>query len=253
MIIYISCAKTMNDRTPAQIPPVTSPAFAAEANDNAAFMSHFSAEELSKILRINKKLAAENCLRYRNFFSEDNHPIPALSAYTGIVFKHIWPEQFTESDRTYAQDHLLIASFLYGLLRPSDGIKPYRMEGDVKLPERNGITMFDYWKPILTDFFISRIKEDDGILINLASAEMKELLNWGKVRREVRIITPEFLVHKGNSLKNIVIYTKMCRGEMTRYILMNRITEPEELRNFSWEGFTYNPKESTDERFVFTL
>lgn len=253
MIIYISCAKTMNNRAETQTPFTTLPVFGTEANDHAAFMAQFSAEELKTKLRVNTKLAAENYLRYHDFFSENNRPIPALNAYTGIVFKHIRPELFDNNDWTYAQSHLLIASFLYGLLRPLDGIKPYRMEGDIRLPERDAVTMFDYWKPILTDFFIKQIKEDDGILVNLASSEMKNLLNWEKVEKEVRVITPEFLVNKGNKPRNIVIYTKICRGEMVRYILKNHIAQPEELQGFNWEGFTYNAEESHNGRLVFTL
>lgn len=80
--------------------------------------------------------------------------MPAVCAYTGAVFKRILPKDFSAEDFRYAQEHLRITSFLYGLLRPLDGIKPYRLEGDVRLPEKGGISMFDYWKPLLTDYFI---------------------------------------------------------------------------------------------------
>ncbi len=146
-----------------------------------------------------------------------------------------------------------ITSFLYGLLRPLDGIKPYRMEGDIRLPERGGMTMFDYWKPLLTDYFIANIKRQGGILVNLASGEMRDLFNWKRVEEEVRVITPEFQVWKGGQLKTIVIYAKMCRGEMLRYIIKNRIENPEDLKAFTWEGFAYDEGRSTDEHLQFTL
>ena len=150
-------------------------------------------------------------------------------------------------------EHLRITSFLYGLLRPLDGIKPYRLEGDVRLPEKGGISMFDYWKPLLTDYFIEEIKNCGGVLINLASAEMKDLFDWKRVEQEVRVITPEFQVWKAGQPKTVVIYAKMCRGEMTRFIVKNRLECPEELKSFSWEGFVWDEIRSTENVWHFSL
>lgn len=97
--------------------------------------------------------------------------------------------------------------------------------------------MFSYWQSRLTDDLLGRIHADDGILVNLASGEMKRLFDWKRVCREARVITPEFRVREGDRLKTVVVYTKMCRGEMTRHILKNRIADPATLRSFEWEGF----------------
>ncbi len=253
MMIYISCAKTMTARSKQQVPFTTTPAFEADARQNAMHMAQFSAEELVRMLRINSRLAAENRLRYQDFLSPDNQALPALLSYTGIVFKRIAPKDFTKDDLEYAQQHLLISSFLYGLLRPLDLIKNYRLEGDVRLSENNNETMFNFWKPRLTDYFIAQIKQQGGLLINLASSEMKDLVDWGKVTREVKVITPEFQVYKNGKPATVVIYTKMCRGEMTRFILKNRLGDAESLKSFSWEGFNYNPRLSTDTQMVFTM
>ena len=113
--------------------------------------------------------------------------------------------------------------------------------------------MFDYWKPVLTDFFIDEIKKKGGILINLASSEMKDLFDWKRVCSEVRVITPDFHVYKNGKLSTVVVYAKMCRGEMTRYILKNRIEDPEQIKLFEWEGFCYNEHESTEDNLVFTM
>ena len=86
--------------------------------------------------------------------------------------------------------------------------------------------MFDYWKPILTDTFIKEIKAKGGILINLASGEMKDLFDWKRVEQEVQVITPEFQVWKKGKLTTVVVYAKMCRGELTRFIIKNRIENP---------------------------
>lgn len=166
MMTFISCAKTMTGRSKIQTPVTSTPQFQTEAIQNALDMSQFSAEELERLLRVNSKIAAENYMRFQDFCSDSPSALAALLAYTGIVYKRIHPQDFTPEDFQYAQDHLRITSFLYGLLRPLDQIKNYRMEGDIKLPERGGISMFDYWKPILTDTFIKEIKARGGILIN---------------------------------------------------------------------------------------
>lgn len=199
MMTFISCAKTMTDHSKVEVPTTGTPQFQAEAIQHALDMSRFSAEELERLLRVNSKIAAENYLRFQDFCSEANKALPALLAYTGIVFKRICPQDFTAEDFQYVQDHLRITSFLYGLLRPLDLIKNYRLEGDVRLPEHEGISMFDYWKPILTDEFIKSIKAQGGTLVNLASNEMKDLFDWKRIEQQVRVITPEFQVwKKGN-------------------------------------------------------
>ena len=226
MLTFISCAKTMVSHRSLKVPEVTVPYFEAEAVRNALEMSQVSAAELEKLLKVNAKIAAENKVRFHDFCSEDNHPMPAIGAYTGAVFKRILPKDFTADDFRYAQEHLRITSFLYGLLRPLDGIRPYRLEGDVRLPEKGGITMFDYWKPLLTDYFIEEIKKRGGILVNLASGEMKDLFDWKRVESEVRVVTPDFQVWKGGKLKTVVIYAKMCRGEMVRHIIKIALDAP---------------------------
>ena len=133
MLTFISCAKTMASHCSLKVPEVTVPYFEAEAVRNALEMSQVSAAELEKLLKVNAKIAAENKVRFHDFCSEDNHPMPAIGAYTGAVFKRILPKDFTADDFRYAQEHLRITSFLYGLLRPLDGIRPYRLEGDCLL------------------------------------------------------------------------------------------------------------------------
>ena len=115
-------------------------------------------------------------------------------------------------------------------MRPLDVIRSCRLEGDVVLPELGNQTMFSYWQSRLTDVFIEDIKKAGGILCNLASDEMKSLFDWKRVEKEVHVITPEFQVWKNGKLASIVIYIKMSRGEMTRFILKNRIENPEDLK-----------------------
>ena len=134
MLILLSCAKTMSDVSKTKTPLTTFPGFRKEAAEVALQMSQFSVEELERLLKVNPKIAVENYRRYQAFHSEGTRELPALLAYTGIVFKRVHPQDFSEEDFCYAQDHLRLTSFCYGLLRPLDMIRPYRLEGDVRLP-----------------------------------------------------------------------------------------------------------------------
>ena len=233
MLLLLSCAKTMGN-TSKIIPPFTTvPRFQQEAAAIALQMSQFSVEELERLLRVNPKIAVENYKRYHDFHAEDTRELPAVLAYTGIVFKRLNPAGFTEEDYRYAQDHLRLTSFCYGLLRPLDAIRPYRLEGAVQLSEPDHQSMFAYWQSRLTTLFINEIKACGGVLCYLASDEMRGLFDWKRVEKEAKIITPEFHVWKNGKLATIVVYTKMSRGEMARFILKNRIEHPEALKHFT--------------------
>ena len=237
MQILIGCAKIMTGCAPSDISFATEPTFQSQANDNAMQMLNYSVEELCEMLHINRDMALENWKRFRSFHDNSIRQ-PAAFCYDGMVYQRLAPETLSDSELRYANDHLMISSFLYGILRPLDIINKYRLEGNVILPNNNSKSMFDFWKPILTDWFINKIKADDSILIYLASDEMRNLFDWKRVKSEVKVITPTFKVDKNGKLKTIVIYTKMCRGAMARYIIKNRITNIDELKSFEYEGFS---------------
>lgn len=233
-------------------PGATLPAFRRQAADVALQMTQFPVDELARVLHVNAKLAAENYRRYQQFHAPDTRELPALLAYTGIVFKRLNPSDFSTDDWLYAQDHLLLTSFCYGLLRPLDAIRPYRLEGAVRLPGLD-TDLFGYWRPLLTDWFIRAVRDRGGVLCNLASDEMRNLFDWKRVEREVTVVTPEFKVWKNGCPATVVIYTKMARGEMARFLLKERVDHPDGLRDFRWEGFSLDEELSADGRPVFTL
>ncbi len=251
MQILISPAKTMGGKSKIKAPEATHPRFFKEAKEIALNMTQFSSHELSAMFKVNPKLAAENYLRFQEFHSDEIPSLPAIQAYTGVVFKNINPADFTTEDFLFTQDTLRIASFVYGLLRPLDEIKPYRMEFDVKIPELGEGNMYNYWRDKLTPVFIDDIRKAGGILINLASKDVQGAFHWKKLGEKVRIITPDFKVWKNGDAKTIVIYAKMARGKLTRHIIKNRISDPEVLKTFTWEGFTYNPELSDKNNWVY--
>lgn len=159
MLVLLSCAKTMSETSKVKVPLKTVPRFQKEASGIALQMSQFSVDELERLLRVNAKIAVENYKRYQAFHAEGTPELPALLAYTGIVFKRLNAKDFSKVEFEYTQEHLRLTSFCYGLLRPLDVIRSYRLEGDVVLPELGNQTMFSYWQSRLTDVFIEDIKK----------------------------------------------------------------------------------------------
>lgn len=235
MQILLANAKIMSEGS--KINPMTSPTFQSIANSFALDMSSKDIDELMKQLKCNRKIALENWQRYQNFFIAEKQP--AIMAYNGQAYKHLRAKSFSHETLMFAQEHLWITCFLYGLLRPLDGIVPYRMEHNVILKTANYRPLNKYWKDILTDVLINSVKKDDGILIHLSTSEYEQLFDWKRVNSEIKVIQPLFYTRKGQYLKTQVVWAKACRGAMTRFILENRITNPEELHAFSYEGYEY--------------
>ena len=148
MQILLASAKIMKSTTKVQTPDTHMPLFHKEARQMALELGELSVENLAKELKCNDKIALENKLRYQDFFNEDAY-LPALLAYYGQAYKYLKAEEYSLNDFLYADKHLWITSFLYGLLRPLDLIHPYRLEGKTKLPSAEGKNIFDYWRPLL--------------------------------------------------------------------------------------------------------
>jgi cytoplasmic iron level regulating protein YaaA (DUF328/UPF0246 family) len=241
----------MSGTSKIKAPEITLPAFQKEANEIALNMAQFSIRDLEGKLQLSPKLALESYHRFQDFHSQETTPVQALLAYTGVVFKHIHPQDFSQEDFLFAQKQVRIVSICYGLLRPLDGIKPYRMEYDLKLPELGSGNMYAFWREKQTDLLIREVKEAGGVLINLASLDVQPAFDWKKVENEVRIVTPDFKVIKNGKPQTVVIYAKMARGMMTRHIIKNKITDPEALKSFQWEGYHYVEADSDKVHWTF--
>lgn len=238
MQILLANAKIMFEHS--EVKPLSVPMFQSIANDLAMEMAACDIDTLAKELDCSRKLAAENWQRYQNFFNAEK--IPAIMAYNGQAYKHLKAKTLNKEALSFGQGHLWITSFLYGLLRPIDSIVPYRMEHCVRLDVTDNKPINTFWKDKLTDVLINSVKSDDGILVHLSTEEYEHLFDWQRVMREVKVIHPLFYVRqKDGGLKMQAVWAKSCRGAMVRFILQNHITNPNELKAFSYEGFNYNP------------
>lgn len=249
MQILLANAKIMFPEV--QVKPWSTPLFQSVADALAFEMAQCDIETLSKELDCNRKLAAENWQRYQNFFAAAKRP--AILAFNGQAYKHLLAKTLSPEALDFGQKHLWITCFLYGLLRPMDGIVPYRMEHCVKLPLTGNKPINQFWKDKLTEVLIESVKADDGILIHLSTEEYEHLFDWKLVCEEVTVIQPLFYVRQNDGgLKMQAVWAKSCRGALVRFILQHQLANPESLQAFSHEGFTYHPNlgEATYPHFV---
>lgn len=255
MLVIISPAKTFATRGKRPLPSApyeTEPRLVSLAQPIIETAMLMDDREMQRELMLSPKLSATARLDWNAFVSGEGRSGCAAELYSGMVFRQLGASQFTPEQWQYAEEHLCICSFVYGLLRPTDVIRPYRMEGTVRLA--SGQRIFDYWRDILTPRLIERGKLLGGTLIYLASEEMKQLFHWEQVEQALRVISPTFLVRQPSGvLRQIVIYTKMARGQMTRSILTDRITDPEVLQTLTPQGFAYHGVGDEAGQWIYTL
>lgn len=238
MQILLANAKTMNNAS--STAPLSHPLFQSTANAIAAEMAQKDIPQMAQMLGCSSKIAAENWKRYQDFHIAK--PMPAIMAYNGQAYKHLKADTLDTPSLKFAQKHLWITCFLYGMLRPMDAIVPYRMEHSISLDVTDNKPLNQFWKDKLTDLLIQSVKDDDGILLHLSTEEYEHLFDWNRVKKEVKVIQPLFYVRKGDSLRMQAVWAKSCRGAMTRYILENKINTAKAIISFEYMGFKFNPR-----------
>lgn len=252
-MIIISPAKTIDIRNTINTKLFTIPELLNESKKLIEELKKYNPIHLEKFMGINKELAQlnfERNLSWRLPFTTDNAK-HALAAFKGQVFIGLDANSLSEADLIYAQERLRILSGLYGILRPLDIIQPYRLEMGTELKNPRGKNLYQFWGTKLTDILNAEIsKSKYKTLINLASNEYYKAINPKKING--RIITPVFKEAKGNEYKQVTIYAKTARGYMTRFIIQNRIENPEDIKSFDTEGYLFNSDLSTENEWVFT-
>lgn len=253
MIIIISPAKTLDFSIPGPDDLKSMPEFSSEASQIAGVLQKHTAMDLVKTMGISPKLAYLNYDRYQNWKLSDEIPEAkqALLAYKGDVYNGLEAQQLSKDELTWAQDHLRILTGLYGILRPLDLIMPYRLEFATKLKVKQYNNLYEYWEKHINRSLASLIQADgSGVLINLASAEYSKALDLNSYG--LRVITPNFKEYRNGDYRFLSMFGKKARGMMARYIIRNRIEDPEQLKLFSDEGYSFNAPLSKNDDWVFT-
>lgn len=253
MLILISPAKNMNfDPAPAA-PASTKPIFLKEAREIAGAAKELSPAKLRKLMSISDKLAALNHERFASFRGDgkSNAQKPAALAFNGDVYLGLNAKTMTAEDFGFAQDHLRILSGLYGLLRPLDAIEPYRLEMGSALKNPRGKNLYDYWGDRIAKEINKTLKgHKNPIVINLASNEYFSAVDRNALDAEV--ITPSFKDEKDGKLRALQFFAKRARGSMARWIIDNRIEDPEALKKCNADGYKLRVAGSTTTEWLFT-
>ncbi|MDE0154656.1 MAG: peroxide stress protein YaaA [Gammaproteobacteria bacterium] len=253
MLTVISPAKTLDFETPPQAPTFTLPGFLDDSAELIDELRAFEPYQLSDLMGISPKLAELNSNRYHNWalpFTADNAK-QAVLAFKGDVYTGLDASNLSPDDLEYAQQHLRILSGLYGVLKPLDLMQPYRLEMGTKLKNRRGKDLYAFWDDRINQALGRELAgQDNPVLVNLASNEYFKSVRANKLA--ARIVTPVFKEERNGQLKLISFSAKKARGLMSRYIIRNRLSDPEDLKGFDLEGYRYNGALSDTDYPLFT-
>lgn len=248
MFVLLSPAK--KQKTVLEWPPAlcSKPMFTSAMAPLLATLKKYSDDEIAGLMNLSPKLAALNFERYQAFDLEhfdDSNSLPAMLTFDGDVYRHLDGASLSKSAMTFAQEHLLILSGLYGLLRPFDWMQPYRLEMKTPLSIEGYNSLADYWsKPIAN--YVNQTP--DRPIINLASGEYSEALK-GPIKAPV--IQVVFKERRGSTLKVIGIMAKRARGAMARFIMEHGITDPNGIKTFEGGGYRFAPQHSSATTWTF--
>ena len=253
MKILISPAKKMRIDTD-DFAPKDLPVFLDRAEKLRSYLQGLSFEELRRLLACNEKIAGENSLRLQDMDLRANLT-PAILSYDGIQYTYMAPRVFTDEALAYTQEHLRILSGFHGVLRPLDGVAPYRLEMQAKVKIEGYRDLYDFWG----DAICREVRDPDRIIVNLASREYASVIEPYLTPQDIYItcifgeLVNGHIVQKG-------VRAKMARGDMVSFLAKKRpeVRRPEDLsdlmdslRAFEVGGYRYREEYSTDRALVF--
>jgi cytoplasmic iron level regulating protein YaaA (DUF328/UPF0246 family) len=253
MIAILSPSKTQDFESPLLTQSFTEGRFHKESEELVRNLLGYSEEDLMKLMSISENLAHLNFRRYQEFEGDydEMNSRQALLAFKGDVYTHIEVDQYTEDDFAYAQDHLRTISGLYGLLRPLDRMQPYRLEMKTGLRNDKGKNLYEFWGEQLRETLESDLNEQgDRVLVNLASKEYSKVLHLKKI--DADIVNVVFKEKKPDAEPKIIaLFAKLARGMMANFIVRNRLSAPDQLKDFKQTGYKYREDLSSDKEMVF--
>lgn len=247
MLTLLSPAKTLDFSSAPESLPVTKPIFLKDIKVLLERCRQLDVASLQKLMKLSRTLAELNHQRFQSMrlpFTVANSK-PCLLAFQGDVYRKLDAASLSEPDLRWAQNHLRIISGLYGLLRPLDLIQPYRLEMGTRLENSRGKNLYEFWGDRLVD----EISEADAVL-NLASHEYFKAVPIKRLGS--RLVSAVFQEIRDGEPKTIAFSAKRARGLMARFVIRNRIGDPEGLKDFAEEGYGFREDLSEGDRLVFT-
>ena len=243
MRIIISPAKKMVDE--AALPFHDLPVFVERAERLRDWMRTLPYAELKRLWACSDAIALQNAERLEHMDLRRNLT-PALLAYDGIQYAYMAPAVFEDGHLAYVQEHLRILSGFYGVLRPFDGVAPYRLEMQAKAAIDGFANLYEFWG----DSLYQQVRDESRIIVNLASKEYSKAIER-HLQPDDTFITCVFGELEGSKVVQKGVYAKMARGEMVRYLAGVQATTPEQMRSFAWSNYTFDETRSSETSYVF--
>ncbi|WP_340643940.1 peroxide stress protein YaaA [Phenylobacterium sp.] len=251
MLIVLSPAKAMNFAAPDKPLPMTTP----EMGEDIALLSQttrkLTVAQVKRLMSLSDNLAKLNRERFQAFDPAMEEGLQAAFAFNGDVYMGLKARELDKKALTFAQEHVRILSGLYGLLRPLDGIQPYRLEMGTRLKTTRGPSLYAFWGDKVAKALNDQAAgHKDPTLVNCASQEY-----FGVVDREalkLPVVTTRFVEEKDGEAKVISFFAKRARGAMARYAVDHRITKAADLKAFDTDGYRFQPQASSETEWVFS-
>ena len=244
MRIILSPAKKMRVDTDS-LPYHDLPAFLADTEKLCRKLQSMTCDELKRLWKCNDQIATMNVQRLQDMDLR-GCLTPAVLAYEGIQYQYMAPSVFTDQEYAYVQEHLRILSGFYGILRPFDGVTPYRLEMKAKLKIGECKDLYAYWG----DRPAKRLFAETDCIMNLASKEYSVCVSK-YLPESVRFITCVFGEEKDGKVIEKGTMCKMARGEMVRFMAQNQITTPEQIKPFNRLNYRFDESRSDDNTYIF--
>lgn len=204
-------------------------------------------EDLKALWKCNDNILEQNIARIKNMDLKLKGALtPAILSYEGLAFQYMAPTVFEEKQLLYVQKHLRILSGFYGVLKPMDGVTPYRLEMGARCNVDGCANLYEYWG----DSLYQEVKDESGVIVNLASKEYSKCIEK-YIDKEDRFITISFVEESNGKFVTKGTYAKMARGEMVRYMAKRNICEIEEIKSFDQLNYVYREDISSESEFVF--
>ncbi|MGY4396117.1 cytoplasmic iron level regulating protein YaaA (DUF328/UPF0246 family) [Sphingomonas sp. UYAg733] len=248
MIAVLSPAKTLDYVKPIPAVTPTAPRFAAEASALAASAANLSQKRLAGLMDISKALAKLNADRFAGFAAAPERP--ALFAFAGDVYTGFDAKTVDEAGIAFAQDHVRMLSGLYGLLRPLDSMRPYRLEMGTRWAPRRK-SLYDWWGDRIAGLLADDLAgEGSGIVLNLASQEYWHAVA-DRLPRDIRVIQVDFREPGPDGPRFVSFNAKRARGMMARWLCEHRIDDVDSMKDFDSDGYRFDAGESSTTQWRF--